>query len=49
MYHFFKTSRLIAGLAVGVGFGSVGASEAATFESAYNLAVGIALQNFPEG
>jgi zinc transporter ZupT len=38
-----------SGLAVGVGFGSIGASEAATFESASNLAFGIALQNFPEG
>lgn len=37
------------GLAVGVGFGSVGKSKRATFESAFNLALGIGLQNFPEG
>ncbi|KAK6731485.1 hypothetical protein RB195_007758 [Necator americanus] len=37
------------GLAVGVGFGSVGKAEAAKFETAFNLAVGIGLQNFPEG
>uniref|UniRef100_A0A1I7XNK5 Zinc transporter ZIP11 n=1 Tax=Heterorhabditis bacteriophora TaxID=37862 RepID=A0A1I7XNK5_HETBA len=37
------------GLAVGVGFGSAGKTPAATFESAFNLAVGIGLQNFPEG
>lgn len=37
------------GLAVGVGFGSVGKSPAATFEKAFNLALGIGLQNFPEG
>ncbi|CAI4227624.1 unnamed protein product [Auanema sp. JU1783] len=37
------------GLAVGVGFGSVGKTEAATFETAFNLALGIGLQNFPEG
>ncbi|KAI1722293.1 ZIP zinc transporter domain-containing protein [Ditylenchus destructor] len=37
------------GLAVGVGFGSVGKSPAATFEKAFNLAIGIGLQNFPEG
>jgi zinc transporter ZupT len=37
------------GLAVGVGFGSVGKTPAATFEKAFNLAVGIGLQNFPEG
>lgn len=37
------------GLAVGVGFGSIGKTPAATFEKAFNLAVGIGLQNFPEG
>ncbi|CAI5438978.1 unnamed protein product [Caenorhabditis angaria] len=37
------------GLAVGVGFGSIGKTKTATFESAFNLAIGIGLQNFPEG
>ncbi|CAB3408683.1 unnamed protein product [Caenorhabditis bovis] len=37
------------GLAVGVGFGSAGKTASATFESAFNLAIGIGLQNFPEG
>ena len=37
------------GLAVGVGFGAVGRSPAATFEKARNLAIGIGIQNFPEG
>jgi len=37
------------GLAVGVGFGSIGKTPAATFEKAFNLALGIGLQNFPEG
>lgn len=37
------------GLAVGVGFGSVGKTPVATFEKAFNLALGIGLQNFPEG
>lgn len=37
------------GLAVGVGFGSAGKTKQATFESAFNLAIGIGLQNFPEG
>jgi len=37
------------GLAVGVGFGSIGSTKSATFESAFNLALGIGLQNFPEG
>ncbi|VDL68199.1 unnamed protein product [Nippostrongylus brasiliensis] len=37
------------GLAVGVGFGSIGKTEAAKFETAFNLAIGIGLQNFPEG
>ncbi|KIH61133.1 metal cation transporter, ZIP family [Ancylostoma duodenale] len=39
----------VTGLAVGVGFGSVGKTEAAKFETAFNLAIGIGLQNFPEG
>lgn len=37
------------GLAVGVGFGAIGKTPSATFESAFNLALGIGLQNFPEG
>lgn len=37
------------GLAVGVGFGAVGKTQAASFESARNLAIGIGIQNFPEG
>uniref|UniRef100_A0AC35FAM4 Zinc transporter ZIP11 n=1 Tax=Panagrolaimus sp. PS1159 TaxID=55785 RepID=A0AC35FAM4_9BILA len=37
------------GMAVGVGFGSIGATKSATFEKAFNLALGIGLQNFPEG
>ncbi len=37
------------GLAVGVGFGGIGVSSSATFESARSLAIGIGLQNFPEG
>ncbi|CAN0485903.1 unnamed protein product [Rangifer tarandus platyrhynchus] len=37
------------GLAVGVGFGAVGKTASATFESARNLALGIGIQNFPEG
>ncbi|KAK7506704.1 hypothetical protein BaRGS_00002179 [Batillaria attramentaria] len=37
------------GLAVGVGFGAIGKTKAATFESARNLAIGIGIQNFPEG
>jgi zinc transporter 11 len=36
------------GLAVGVGFGAVGRTQSATFESARNLAIGIGIQNFPE-
>ncbi|CAE1140047.1 SLC39A11 [Acanthosepion pharaonis] len=39
----------IEGLAVGVGFGAIGKSKSATFESARNLALGIGIQNFPEG
>jgi zinc transporter 11 len=41
--------NLPEGLAVGVGFGSVGRAAGATFERARNLAIGIGLQNFPEG
>uniref|UniRef100_A0A914Z0C6 Zinc transporter ZIP11 n=1 Tax=Panagrolaimus superbus TaxID=310955 RepID=A0A914Z0C6_9BILA len=37
------------GMAVGVGFGSIGKTPVATFEKAFNLALGIGLQNFPEG
>jgi zinc transporter 11 len=37
------------GLAVGVGFGAIGVSPSASFESARSLAIGIGLQNFPEG
>ncbi|XP_065065929.1 zinc transporter ZIP11-like [Rhopilema esculentum] len=37
------------GLAVGVGFGSIGKSKLSTLESARNLAIGIGIQNFPEG
>jgi len=37
------------GLAVGVGFGAIGRTKSATFESARNLALGIGIQNFPEG
>lgn len=37
------------GLAVGVGFGAVGSTAAATFANARNLALGIGIQNFPEG
>jgi len=37
------------GLAVGVGFGAIGKSPLATFESARTLCVGIGIQNFPEG
>ncbi|KGL94531.1 Zinc transporter ZIP11 [Charadrius vociferus] len=43
---FFPVSE---GLAVGVGFGAVGKSASATFQSARNLAIGIGIQNFPEG
>jgi zinc transporter 11 len=41
--------NLPEGLAVGVGFASVGKAAGATFERARNLAIGIGLQNFPEG
>jgi zinc transporter 11 len=37
------------GLAVGVGFGAIGKSPLATFESARTLCIGIGIQNFPEG
>ena len=37
------------GLAVGVGFGAIGKAPSATFESAVSLALGIGIQNFPEG
>ena len=37
------------GLAVGVAFGSVDKADTATFEKARNLAIGIGIQNFPEG
>jgi len=36
-------------MGVGVGFGAVGRSQSATFASARNLAIGIGIQNFPEG
>jgi zinc transporter 11 len=41
--------NLPEGMAVGVGFGSVGQSSTASFANAVNLAIGIGLQNFPEG
>ncbi|GMF26455.1 unnamed protein product [Phytophthora lilii] len=41
--------NLPEGMAVGVGFGSVGHSSKASFANAVNLAIGIGLQNFPEG
>ncbi|OWZ21695.1 Zinc (Zn2)-Iron (Fe2) Permease [Phytophthora megakarya] len=41
--------NLPEGMAVGVGFGSVGHSASASFANAVNLAIGIGLQNFPEG
>lgn len=37
------------GLAVGVSFGAIGSTSKATFEAARNLAIGIGIQNFPEG
>lgn len=37
------------GLAVGVGFGAVGKTSAASFASARSLAIAIGIQNFPEG
>ena len=36
-------------MAVGVAFGSVDKADTATFEKARNLAIGIGIQNFPEG
>ncbi|NP_001349873.1 zinc transporter ZIP11 isoform 7 [Mus musculus] len=44
-----STGLLSEGLAVGVGFGAVEKTASATFESARNLAIGIGIQNFPEG
>ncbi|GLE09034.1 hypothetical protein PINS_up020579 [Pythium insidiosum] len=41
--------NLPEGMAVGVGFGSIGKSSSASFANAVNLAIGIGLQNFPEG
>lgn len=41
--------NLPEGMAVGVGFGSIGHSQSATFSNAVSLAIGIGLQNFPEG
>ena len=38
-----------AGLAVGVGFGAVNKTKEATFHNAVSLAIGIGIQNFPEG
>ena len=37
------------GMAVGVGFGAIGTSPAATLGGAVSLALGIGIQNFPEG
>ena len=37
------------GLAVGVGFGAAGLSGSSSLQSAWALAIGIGLQNFPEG
>ena len=34
---------------MGVGFGAIGKSKLATFENAVSLAVGVGIQNFPEG
>uniref|UniRef100_A0A4W5K4E2 Zinc transporter ZIP11 n=1 Tax=Hucho hucho TaxID=62062 RepID=A0A4W5K4E2_9TELE len=45
----FLSLTLDEGLAVGVGFGAIGKTSSATFESARNLAIGIGIQNFPEG
>ncbi|XP_062072918.1 zinc transporter ZIP11 isoform X4 [Lepus europaeus] len=44
-----RAGPLSEGLAVGVGFGAVEKTASATFESARNLAIGIGIQNFPEG
>jgi zinc transporter ZupT len=40
---------LFLGLAVGVAFGAIGKIQSATFESAVGLAIGIGIQNYPEG
>ncbi|MBN3281826.1 S39AB protein, partial [Polyodon spathula] len=37
------------GLTVGVGFAAAGKTLSASFESARNLAIGMGIQNFPEG
>ena len=37
------------GPAVGVAFGALGAAPGATFGKAVSLAIGIGIQNFPEG
>ncbi len=37
------------GLAIGVAFGSIGISPGATLAAAFMLAVGVGIQNFPEG
>lgn len=34
---------------MGVSFGAIGSTSKATFEAARNLAIGIGIQNFPEG
>ena len=36
-------------MAVGVAFGAIGSAPGATFASAATLALGIGIQNFPEG
>ena len=36
-------------MAVGVAFGAIGTAPGATFGSAVSLAIGIGIQNFPEG
>jgi zinc transporter ZupT len=36
-------------MAVGVAFGAIGTSPGATFGKAVSLAIGIGIQNFPEG
>ncbi|KAJ8367385.1 hypothetical protein AAFF_G00320120 [Aldrovandia affinis] len=45
----FVWNYFTEGLAIGVGFGAIGKTPSATFESARNLAIGIGIQNFPEG
>ncbi|XP_073091966.1 zinc transporter ZIP11 isoform X2 [Manis javanica] len=47
--HAWEKASSPEGLAVGVGFGAIGKTASATFESARNLAIGIGIQNFPEG